>query len=149
MTKAKLQAATLGGACEEIEGVFYEALQRGDIEQLMQCWADEDDVICVHPGGGRLVGMAAIRASFEALFANGSVHAVPEQVHKVQSLVSAVHSVLERIEVMTEAGPRQACVLATNVYHKTPQGWRMVAHHASPGTDRELPEVGEIPSVLH
>lgn len=149
MTKAKLQATTFGGACEDVEAVFYEALQRGDIEQLMLCWADEDDIVCVHPGGGRLVGMASIRASFEALFANGSVHAFPEQVHKVQSLVSAVHSVLERVDVLTEAGPRQAYVVATNVYHKTTQGWRMVAHHASPGTPQDLQALGHTAVVLH
>jgi hypothetical protein len=40
-------------------------------------------------------------------------------------------------------------VVATNVYLKTSQGWRMVAHHASPGTAQETPEIVEAPSVLH
>jgi hypothetical protein len=62
---------------------------------------------------------------------------------------SAVHSLVERIQVMTDEGPQMAWVLATNVYVKTTLGWRLVSHHASPGTDQELPEVGETPSVLH
>ncbi len=69
MPKAKLQAATVGGSPDDIETTFYEALQTGNIERLMACWADEDEVVCVHPGGQRLVGAAAIRASFETLFA--------------------------------------------------------------------------------
>ncbi|MEN9894144.1 MAG: hypothetical protein RLY78_4439, partial [Pseudomonadota bacterium] len=38
---------------------------------------------------------------------------------------------------------------ATNVYVKTPAGWRIVAHHASPGTEAEVPEIIEAPAVLH
>ena len=68
-------------------------------------------------------------------------------MRKVESLASAVHNVLERIEVLTADGPRHAYVLATNVYHKTAQGWRMVAHHASPGTRAARPEdAGEAPA---
>ena len=149
MSKAKLRAATVGGKPDDVEAAFYEALQNGDLTQLMACWADEDEIVCVHPGGPRVVGAVAIRATFDAMFANGPISAVPERVRKVESLASAVHNVLERIDVMTPEGPRQAWVIATNVYHKTPQGWRLVVHHASPGTPSELQEVGDVPQVLH
>ncbi|MBW8721386.1 MAG: nuclear transport factor 2 family protein [Polaromonas sp.] len=128
---------------------FYESLQNGDIEKLMACWGDEDDIVCVHPGGARLVGPAAIRATFDAMFSNGTIRAQAIKVRKVETMSASVHSVLERIEVLTEEGPRHAYVIATNVYHKTAQGWRMVAHHASPGTPREMQEVSETPTVLH
>ncbi len=49
---------------------------------------------------------------------------------------------------MTDDGPAHARVIATNVYLKTPQGWRLVAHHASPGTLQEQVS-NDIPSVLH
>ena len=137
MPKAQLKAAALGGTADDVEASFYEALQGADIDKLMACWADEDEIVCVHPGGARLVGAGAIRATFEAMFANGSIQARPERVRKVESLASAVHNVLERIEVLTADGPRHAWVIATNVYHKTAQGWRLVAHHASPGTPSE------------
>ena len=136
-------------AATEIEAAFYQALQHGDIDKLMACWSDEDDIVCVHPGGARLVGLAAIRATFETLFANGAIRALPEKVRRVESLAASVHSVLERIEVLTDEGPRHAWVIATNVYLKTSQGWRMVAHHASPGTPHELHEVSDTPTVLH
>jgi ketosteroid isomerase-like protein len=148
MPKAKLQAATLGGSADDIEAAFYEALQLGDIDKLMACWADEDEVVCVHPGGPRVVGPGAIRAAFETLFSNGNIQAHPERVRKVESLASVVHNVLERINVLTESGPAIAWVLATNVYHKTPQGWRMVAHHASPGTASEVQEISDMPQHL-
>jgi ketosteroid isomerase-like protein len=149
MRKSKLQAVTVGGSADDIEAAFYEALQTADIDKLMACWADEDEVVCVHPGGPRVVGIGAVRVAFDAMFSNGSIKATPLRVRKIESLASAVHNVLEKIEVMTEEGPREAYVIATNVYHKTAQGWRMVAHHASPGTPREMQEISDTPVVLH
>lgn len=149
MKRAKLHAAIVGGSPDDIEQSFYEALHNADIEQLMACWAEEDDIVCVHPGGTRLIGQGAIRATFEGMFANGSVQAHPERVRKIVSLASAVHHLVERVEVITPQGAKQAFVLATNVYHKTPQGWRMVAHHASPGTAHDPADVGVKPTVLH
>jgi ketosteroid isomerase-like protein len=148
MPRLKPPPAMLGHP-DEIENQFYEALQRGDIDRLMSVWSDDDEIACVHPGGGRLIGAAAIRASFEAIFSNGSVNAQPEKVRRVLSLSSAVHSVLERVEVMGSSGPQSAWVVATNVYLKGALGWRMVAHHASPGTPQEVQEIIETASTLH
>ena len=149
MRKSKLQAANLEGDADEVEAAFYDALQHADLDRLMACWADEDDIVCVHPGGPRVVGATAIRATFEAMFANGSIRAWPERVRKTESVASSVHSVIERVEVLTPEGPRNAWMLATNVYHRTAQGWRMVAHHASPGTPTDIQEVADAPAILH
>jgi ketosteroid isomerase-like protein len=141
--------APISGNADDTESAFYQALQRGDIDKLMACWADEDEIVCIHPGGARAVGAGAIRASFEAIFANGSIQARPENVRKIDAIACSVHSVLERVEVLTDSGPRHAYVIATNVYQKTAQGWRMVAHHASPGTPSEMLEVNAVAQTLH
>ena len=147
--KAKLHAV-MGGTPDEVEAAFYEALQLGDLDQLMACWADEDDIACIHPGGPRLIGAGAIRAAFEALFSQGgAVRVRPEHIRRVDSLASAVHHVLETVDIMTPDGPASAHVLATNVYHKTAQGWRMVVHHASPGTPGDAAGDLVAPQVLH
>ena len=148
MRKPQLILTDVGNA-DEIEASFYHALQIGDVEKLMACWADEDNIVCVHPGGARLVGAARIRGTFEIMFANGTIRAFAEKIRKIETMSASVHSVLQRIEVLTEEGPRHAYVIATNVYHKTLQGWRMVAHHASPGTPQEMQEVSDLPQVLH
>jgi ketosteroid isomerase-like protein len=134
---------------DDAEAQFYEALQRGDIERLMAVWSDDDEIFCVHPNGPRVLGASAIRAAFDAMFANGAIDARPEKVRRITTHGSAVHSVVERIQVLTQEGPQVAWVLATNVYLKTALGWRLVSHHASPGSAQELPEVGEAPSILH
>jgi hypothetical protein len=80
---------------------------------------------------------------------SGRINAQPERVRRLHSIDSAVHNLVERIELHTDEGLRTGFVVATNVYLKTAQGWRMVAHHASPGTPHETPEIIEAPSVLH
>jgi ketosteroid isomerase-like protein len=134
---------------DEIEQQFYEALQRGDIERLMSVWSDDEEISCVHPSGPRVVGASAIRAAFESIFGNGAVNAQPEKVRRVQSHSCSVHSVLEHVRIMTAEGPQSAWVVATNVYVKGAQGWRLVAHHASPGSPREVQDIVEAASVLH
>ena len=149
MRRSNLPAAALLASPDDVEAQFYEALQQADVNKLMAVWSDDDESACVHPGGPRLVGPAQVRAGFEAIFANG---AVPVQLHAVRRLTSlgcAVHHAIERIGMVDAQGQsRVAWVLATNVYLKTAQGWRMVLHHASPGI--ELARAGaDVPSTLH
>ena len=136
-------------SADDIEQQFYEALQQGDIDKLMAVWSDDDDIACVHPGGARVVGLRAIRTSFELIFGNGRIDAQPERVRRLQMQGAAVHHVLERVQAMTSDGPQSAWVIATNVYMKTVQGWRLVLHHASPGSPHEVQEIGESASILH
>lgn len=147
--KARSKAGPSHGSPDEIEQQFYEALQRGDLELLMAVWSDDEEISCVHPGGPRVVGSVAIRAAFEAIFANGAVNAQPENVRRLQTHACAVHSVLEHIRIMTTEGPQSAWVVATNVYVLTAPGWRLVSHHASPGSPREMQETALASSVLH
>jgi ketosteroid isomerase-like protein len=148
MPRIKPPPALLGTP-DEIENQFYEALQVGDIDRLMAVWSDDDEITCVHPDGQRAIGTAAIRASFESLFASGAIDAQPESVRRVQSHSTAVHSVLERVRVIGSEGVQSAWVMTTNVYLKGAQGWRMVAHHASPSMLHELPDIIESDTVFH
>src|ERR1700712_369428 len=134
---------------EEIEQQFYEALQAGDIERLMAVWSDDEEIFCVHPAGPRVVGAGAIRAAFEVIFSSGVVSVKPEKVRRLQTHACAVHSVIETIELRAGDDVQSAWLLATNVYVKTAQGWRLVSHHASPGSPNEIQELSETAAVLH
>jgi uncharacterized protein (TIGR02246 family) len=149
MARPKPQTAALMASVDDVEAQFYEALQRGDIERLMAVWSDDDEVVCVHPGGPRVIGHGPIRAAFAAIFANGPVPVHPEQVKRIDSGGCAVHHLLERVDIQTAEGARTAWVMATNVYIKAAQGWRLVAHHASPGSLQESTELAGENSTLH
>lgn len=134
---------------DDIEAQFYEALQQADVEKLMAVWSDDEEIACVHPGGPRMLGAGAIRASFEAIFSGGAIEVQADKVRRLHSHSSAVHHVLERVQVASDEGTQTAFAIVTNVYVLTAQGWRMVLHHASPGMSRELQEISEAPSMLH
>jgi len=140
---------------QDAENAFYEALERADLEAMMTVWSEDEDIVCVHPAGQRLAGQAQVRETWRQMFAGGPGMRVQigQQV-VVTSMMVAVHSVHEIISVAGEQQPRPPMV-ATNVYLRTPAGWRMIAHHASPSAGQ--PEVGAsaaaedpaAPKVLH
>jgi ketosteroid isomerase-like protein len=118
----------MNGSAVETEAAFYDALNRADLDALMAQWADDDEIVCVHPGGPRLIGHAAIRASWQAILEHGGLHILPSQLHETHTLMSSVHTV---VEGTTAASGEPAHLVATNVYSKTPRGWRIVLHHVS------------------
>jgi ketosteroid isomerase-like protein len=115
---------------EAAERAFYAAMADGDLDRMMSLWVDDDAAICNHPGGPRLVGPAAIRASFRDIFSNGGVTIVPASVRAWRSPDVAVHSLIERIAVQSREGAQVVEVVATNVFVRTPAGWRILVHHA-------------------
>ncbi len=127
---------------EAVETAFYEALEAGDVEALMEVWSEDEDIVCIHPGGPRLTGHRAISASWREILSNGSISVRPSDPQVMQGSLMSVHSVLSRVMafVKTEglpAGAQQTSqpvainMLVTHVFQKGAQGWRMVLHHAS------------------
>ncbi len=134
---------------DQVENAFYEALQQGRLDALMACWTDEEDPVCVQPGGPRLIGLQAIASSFEALFEHGPIAVRPERVHQSVFGGVAVHSVLETVRLPADDGLREATVFATNVYVLSAAGWRLAVHHASPGQPRRTAHPPVPSQTLH
>ncbi len=133
---------------QDAESAFYEALERADLEAMMEVWSMDDEITCVHPGGARLIGYDQVRASWTGMFSGGQGLRVRvmQPVYTLVGMVS-IHNVYEVITVGNETRPRQP-VLTTNVYARTRLGWRMIVHHASPApalTER----TPEAPKILH
>lgn len=135
------------GTVDETETAFYKAMERADVDAMMALWADEEDIVCIHPGAPRLVGHPSIRASWEAIFARGGVRIHPLQLHATQNLMMAVHNLVEEID-RPEGELQDMHILATNVYVKTPVGWRIVVHHASVAPGR-VPAAHAMATTLH
>lgn len=134
---------------EAVEEAFYDAMQRGDVDAMMALWADDEEAVCVHPNGSRLVGIPAIRAAFAAIFSRGGVDVRPSAVRILQGGTLATHNLVEKVVVTGPGGKRVVECVATNVYVKTPGGWRIVVHHASTIAEAAEPAPPEVPGVLH
>src|SRR5262245_46592029 len=118
---------------------------------MMSVWAEDEEIVCVHPAGQRLAGQAEVREAWRQMFAGGPQLRVQvsQQVASTGMMV-AVHSVHENITVAGEKQPRPP-VVATNVYLRTAAGWKMIVHHASPapGTASVAEPVPATPKTLH
>ncbi len=135
---------------QDAENAFYDALERADLEAMMAVWSEDEEIVCVHPAGQRLAGQAQVREAWRQMFAGGPHMRVriTQQV-VVSGMMVAVHSVHENITVAGEQRPRPPMV-ATNVYLRTPAGWRLAVHHAAPAPAGEAPAGDPAPpKMLH
>jgi ketosteroid isomerase-like protein len=132
------------GSAREAEAAFYAAFEHADVEAMMDVWAGDDAVFCVHPGGGRVSGIAAVRAAWRSIFSQGPTLRFELKDLQTTTLATlAVHTLYEHIRVHGQSGPPHV-IMATNLYMLTPSGWRIFGHHASPLP--RLPTNGETPS---
>ncbi|HZO04014.1 MAG TPA: nuclear transport factor 2 family protein [Burkholderiales bacterium] len=141
---------------QDAETAFYEALERCDLEGMMAVWSEDDEIVCVHPGGARLTGQDEVRESWARLFAAGP-HARVTIEHQVaiSGMMLAVHSVFEHFTLPAERGAERRAeqpvpIIATNVYLRTAAGWRMIVHHASPAPAHPPAAPSDAgPKILH
>jgi len=131
---------------QDVELAFYDALERHDLEAMMACWAEDEDIVCVHPGGPRLVGYAMIREGWRQVFASGAKLTLRlSQQASIATPFAVIATLIEHVGSRTDEHLR-APVAATNVYTRGAMGWRLVVHHASPVPPGSL---GEVPATLH
>jgi ketosteroid isomerase-like protein len=134
----------------EAQQAFYLALARGDVEGLMQVWAGDEEVVCVHPGGLRIIGHLAVRESWQSILKHGGLHIETAKLVELNSMVSATHCVIEQIRATGPHGAEHAYCYATNVFHKGRAGWRLVMHHASAAPERAGAfDLHDTPGTLH
>lgn len=115
---------------QDADQAFYRAFESADIEAMMEVWASEENVMCIHPGSPRLQGGEAIKRSWQQIFTNGSpLSFTLTDSQYTQDDRLAVHVVKENIEV---DGVLQGVMLTTNIYQLINGSWRMMLHHASP-----------------
>jgi ketosteroid isomerase-like protein len=116
---------------QDAEAAFYDALEHADVDAMMRIWAEDEEVVCVHPQGERSTGFAAVRKSWQRTLAGGA-HATVRVTDPVrrQGILLAVHSLLEHYSVPGEERPRPP-VIATHVYVRGAQGWHLLSRHAS------------------
>ena len=112
---------------------FYDAFGALDIDQMERVWEPSERAMCVHPGWPALVNWELIRQSWERIFDNTTL------MHfNVKYLNASVQgdcgwvTCVENISSVLQGTASNFGILATNIFVRTPLGWRMIAHHASP-----------------
>ncbi|WP_308312105.1 nuclear transport factor 2 family protein [Streptomyces albipurpureus] len=124
---------------EEANTTFYETMERGDFQALSELWL-EDEISCIHPGWPVLSGRGEVLRSYALIMANTEyiqffLTDVKVNVAGDTALVTCTENILSGgpAEESGELGPLVGqLVVATNVFRRTPEGWRIWSHHGSP-----------------
>jgi ketosteroid isomerase-like protein len=137
----------------DCEAAFYDAFERADLNLMMAVWADEPNIVCIHPQGPRLAGIAAIRESFADIFSHGpNAQLQVSELRQQLGQTLAIHNVYETYITRDKPGaaaPHIPPVLATNIYLLTPDGWRMTLHHASLSPRGTTADEQGVSRILH
>ena len=85
---------------QDCEAAFYEAIESADLEAMMEVWAEDEEIVCIHPTGARLTGYEQVRESWSQIFNSRQrlrVH-LSNQVY-VHGMMLSIHSLHENILV--------------------------------------------------
>ena len=114
-----------------VEQAFYDAFRELDMTAMRRVWSPHQDSFCIHPGGAPLLGVKAVLQGWQEIFASAHPPRISYRLVETHGCPDLeVHLVEERIQPGGAAG-KASLVMATNVYRRDEEGWRMVAHHAS------------------
>lgn len=120
---------------------LYDAFETGDIDLMAAVWLDDETagaVSCVHPGWSPVHGRGPVLRSWSMIMANTTyiqfvLTDVEVQVCGDVAVVTCGENMLTGLTA--EGGPAGLAgsrAVATNVFRRTPAGWRLWVHHASP-----------------
>lgn len=133
MTTALPPHALEFDAVKAANAAFYSAFQEADLEAMGLVWSHDPIVSCVHPGWVPLNGWRPIEHSFRAIFSNpGWLRVKPEDVIVVVEGDLAWVRCIEVVSSLSDRGPAQGKVAATNLFRREHGVWKLVLHHGSP-----------------
>ncbi|MFJ6516362.1 nuclear transport factor 2 family protein [Streptomyces sp. NPDC091406] len=142
MNEEHAQAAADIAEVEAANTAFYEALERGDYEALSGSWLPGEDltVSCVHPGWPVLTGRGEVLRSYALIMANTEY--IQFFLTDVNIAMTGDTALVTCTENILSGGPAEEgnalgplvgqLVVATNVFRRTPDGWKLWSHHGSP-----------------
>ncbi len=119
---------------EAANAALYAAFETADVDAMQDVWDDVDPgaLVCVHPGWPMLRGRSAVLRSWSAVMAGTEyIQFFLTDVHVTVLGDSAVVTCTENVLTSADVG-ENASVVATNVFVRRPDGWRLQVHHGSP-----------------
>jgi ketosteroid isomerase-like protein len=130
-------------AVTEANAELYAAVEAADLDRLGKIWADDalaPSVVCVHPGWPRLRGRDEVLRSWAVIMANTAyiqffLTEVEVDIDGDVAVLTCSENILTSVgEDDDSASSRLAGgkVVATNVFRRTENGWRLWLHHGSP-----------------
>ncbi|NKB82199.1 MAG: DUF4440 domain-containing protein [Nitrospirales bacterium] len=117
----------------QINEAFYKSFENLDIMKMDTLWAHQDYVTCIHPGWQIRVGWPDVRDSWVVIFNN--IFSMEFSLTEMQVQVAGdVAWVICTENITSHHGEtsQQSRVMATNLYERIDETWKMIHHHGSP-----------------
>jgi ketosteroid isomerase-like protein len=111
---------------------FYHAFETLKIEEMEKVWAKNTEIQCGHPGWRVLRGWGPVMESWKRIFQNTpSIQFTLTDIKvEVRGEIAWV-TLYENLKSSIQGQDYSAAILTTNIFQKTPEGWRMILHHGS------------------
>ncbi len=112
---------------------FYRAFENLDVGLMDSMWAHQEYVTCIHPGWSIRVGWPAVRDSWVVIFNN--TFSMEFELTELQVQVAAdIAWVIctENISSRVGESPQNSRVVATNLFERIGEEWKIIHHHGSP-----------------
>jgi ketosteroid isomerase-like protein len=117
----------------ELSTQFYAALTRmlnGDARALSDVWSHRSSVTAMHPLGGRQVGWAEVRKTWEQIAQRSSEGKVELKDQLIRLAGQVAYEVgVEHIEVKLGGEKVATKVRVTNIYQREAGAWKITHHH--------------------
>ena len=112
---------------------FYQAFESLDIARMARIWAQQEYVTCIHPGWTLRIGWPSVRDSWVLIFNN--TFSMKFDLTEIQVQVAGdVAWVICTENITSRQGDttQESRVLATNLYERVGEQWKIIHHHGSP-----------------
>ena len=124
---------TTKGEIREASTQFYAALKRmlnGDARALSDVWSHRAHVTAMHPLGGRQVGWAEVRKTWEQIAQRSSEGKVELKDQLIRLAGEVAYEVgVEHVEAKLGGQIVAAKIRVTNIYQREAGAWKITHHH--------------------
>lgn len=121
---------------------FYQAFSNCDFKAMDEVWASDAPVACLHPGWHPLTDRKSVLESWDGLFRNGGSG-------KVQCRNPHVCLYGDTAVVVCFESLQDIFLVATNVFVRVGNGWKMAHHQAGPTNFSPPSQPVEAPRRVH
>ena len=131
------EGAAARAEVEAANAAFYAAIEGADLDAMLALWLDVPGSLCVHPGMPPVHGAGAIGRSWALVMAHTPyiqffLTDVAVDLREGVALVTCTENVLTGDAGTGPDAFGGGKAVATNVFVRTTDGWRLWIHHASP-----------------
>jgi ketosteroid isomerase-like protein len=118
---------------QEAEDAFYDALDEGNLRQMLSVWAESDDICCLLPMYPMIQSRQGVVDVFTHLLSQGhGVSLAIAHMGWIETDDIAIHQVEETIMALPSDTPPPPPFYGTNIYRKDKTGWRLIVHQNAP-----------------